>query len=317
MKEESSSAGVLLLGDYDVGTVRRLKERYRLLHLLHEAGLTSDALAFEPAAVVLRSPFRLGDREFAHFHRLRAVIRAGSGVDGIDLAEAERRGVRVYRAPLARRSVAELGFAFMLIQNRRLLQLSQQLSAEGRWLHFCAGHELSQQEILVVGFGNIGRELAMLLHGFGSRILVADPSRAHVKTQHAARCGAVFVPLQDGLAAADHVVLCCSFNPETAGLMCTRTLELMKPGAHLVNLARGGIVDEHAVEEYLNSGRLAGYSTDVFSEEPVAPGHHLLRNRKVMATPHVGAQTFEAKALIGREVERLLDSILSRSHDDA
>jgi D-3-phosphoglycerate dehydrogenase len=228
--------------------------------------------------------------------RLKVIARYGVGVDRVDVAAATRRGIVVTNTPGANsRAVAELTIGLMLALARQICQ-SNQAVRSGRWPRV-AGVGLGGKTVGLVGFGSIGREVAQRIAVFGCRVLVADP---YVSPEAVSGSGAASMALDELLPACDFVSLHAAVTPETAGMVNERFLRKMKPGAFLVNTARGELIDEAALRQSLESGRLAGAALDCFQKEPPGSDHPLLKMPQVIATPHTGAHTDEAASAMGR-----------------
>ena len=222
---------------------------------------------------------------------LRVLSKVGVGLDTIDVAAVERRGIRLaWRPGTNSRSVTELALTLAISALRHVAQASSELRA-GRWAQ-PKGTLLSGKTVGIVGFGHAGRDLAALLQPFECRILVADvlPVEESEIEQ---------VPLDKLLAKADVVSLHVTLDDSTRELLDRRRLELLQPTAVVVNTARGGLVDEHALAELLRTGRLAAAAFDVFALEP--PGDsELLPLPNFLGTPHIGGSTEEAILAMGR-----------------
>ena len=258
-------------------------------------------------AAVIRSPVRLDRAALEAAPALRLVVRAGAGTDAVDLACAESRGVRVVTVPSAARSVAEHAFGLLLGLFRGIPRLDRSLR-EGRWLKSSGGgRELRGKRLGLVGFGRIGRSLGELASAFGMQVAACDRSPEKPEKREAAkRLGVTFMGLDELLRESDAVCVQAPLDGGSRRLLDAAKLGLMKMGAVLVHVGRGGVVDEAALYAALREGRLAGAALDVFESEP--PGESpLLSLDNFIGTPHVGAQTAEAQAAIGDEVVRILD----------
>jgi len=228
--------------------------------------------------------------------RLKVIARYGVGYDRVDLAAATRCGIVVANTPGANSAaVAELTIGLMLALGRRICQADQAVRS-GQWPRI-AGVGLAGKTVGLVGFGSIGRETARRLSAFGCRVLVADP---FVSPEAVSGCGVGLLPLDALLPASDFVCLHAAATPATAGMVNESFLRKMKPGAFLVNTARGELIDEAALGQAIESGHLRGAALDCFRNEPPAADHPLLRLPQVMATPHTGAHTDEAVNAMGR-----------------
>jgi len=166
----------------------------------------------------------------------------------------------------------------------------------GQWPRV-SGVGLTGKTVGLVGFGSIGREVARLLSAFGCRVLVADP---YVSPEVVSGCGAGLMSLDELLAISDFVCLHAAPTPLTTGMVNASFLRKMKPGAFLVNTARGELIDEAALVHAIESGRLRGAALDCFGKEPPGIDHPLLQLPQVMVTPHTGAHTDEALKAMGR-----------------
>lgn len=217
--------------------------------------------------------------------RLRVLARNGVGFDALDIAELTRRGILVTNTPVAiRHSVATTALAFILSLSLRL-PLKSRLPREGRWAERgdFPGVGLPGRTIGIVGFGGIGRELVRLMKPFGLRTLAADPFTTE---ETCSAHGVVRASLDTVMAEADFIVIACLLDASTRHLINAARLALMKPGAFLINVARGPIVDEQALIAALRAGTLAGAALDVVEKEPPEPGNPLFTMENVIVTPH-------------------------------
>jgi phosphoglycerate dehydrogenase-like enzyme len=183
----------------------------------------------------------------------------------------------------------------MLALARRICQANQAVRS-GQWPRI-SGVGLAGKTAGLVGFGSIGREVACRLSAFGCRVLVADP---YVSPEAVSGGGAGLMSLDELLPVSDFVCLHAAATPVTTGMVNESFLRIMKPGAFLVNTARGELIDEAALAQAIESGRLRGAALDCFRKEPPGIDHPLLRLPQVMVTPHAGAHTDEAVNAMGR-----------------
>ncbi|UCD80288.1 MAG: phosphoglycerate dehydrogenase [Desulfobacterales bacterium] len=228
--------------------------------------------------------------------RLKVIARYGVGVDRVDVAAATRRGIVVTNTPGANSAaVAELAVGLMLALCRYICQ-ADQATRRGEWPRY-AGIGLRGKTVGLVGYGAIGREVALRLKAFGCRLLASDP---YVKPDTAAGCPVSLVPLDELLASSDVVSLHTAVTSANAGMVNAGFLHKMKQGALLINTARGELIDEAALRQALAEKHLAGAALDCFCKEPPGPDHPLLRMPQVIVTPHMGAHTDEAVNTMGR-----------------
>jgi len=230
--------------------------------------------------------------------RLRVACRMGAGYDNIDVQALTRRRIPLATTGAANaRTVAEHALYLMLALAKRGPALERAVKG-GAWPRGFGAVELAGRSALVVGYGRIGREVARLAAAFEMRIAVVDP---HVPSDAVMRDGFVrAASLADGLREADFVVLACALGPATRGLIDAAAFARMKPGAFIVNVARGPVIDEAALVRALAEGRIAGAGLDVLEREPPRAGHPLLSRDDVVLTPHTAAYidtAFERTAL--------------------
>lgn len=250
-------------------------------------------LAAADVLINVRSYTSLDDEAFAAAPVLKLVSILGTGTDNVDLVAAKRRGITVTNTPgVGAPSVAELTFGLILAVTRAI-PLSDGRVRQGAWQHV-EGPELEGKTLGVLGLGAIGERVARLGRGFGMRVIAW--SFAH-DTARAERLGVELVERDDVFRRADVLSVHLRNTPEVRGLVGSRELALMQPGAYVVNTARAALVDQDALADALRAGRLAGAGLDVFVEEPLPPERNPFRDLpNVVLTPHVGAVTHEANA---------------------
>lgn len=244
------------------------------------------------AKVVIVGRYGMRADAFEAAPRLRMVAVWQTGYDHVDIAAATRAGVVVSNVPAyAFEAVAEFVFAFALALLRRVHVADAHLRAgEFDWREH-HGHQLMGMTIGVIGTGDIGTRVIQVAHGFGMRVL---STTAHPDADRALRLGLEFVDLATLLAESDMVTLHVPLTPSTERMIGARELAMMKPGAILINTARGRVVDEAALVEALRSGHLAGAGLDVFEEEPLPADSPLRALDNVLLTPHIAFLTEES-----------------------
>ncbi|HMI31163.1 MAG TPA: phosphoglycerate dehydrogenase, partial [Candidatus Limnocylindrales bacterium] len=269
--------------------------------------LAAGPLATEIApydALIIRSATRVTDAVLGAATNLKVVARAGIGLDNIDVESATRRGVMVVNAPQSNIiSAAEQTLALLLAQARNVPQAHADL-IEGRWERSrWEGVELAGKTIGLVGLGRVGSLVAARAAGFGMRVIAFDP---YVSVDRAKEMGVEMMPtLEALLVQSDFMTIHLPRTSETEGLIGTKELRMMKPGARLVNTARGGIVDEEALAKALEDGHLAGAALDVFAVEPTTDSP-LFGMSNVVVAPHLGASTREAQDKAGTTVAEMV-----------
>ena len=262
-------------------------------------------------ALIVRNLTQVNEEVLASAPKLRVVGRLGVGLENIELPACAKRNVKVIPATGANaESVAEyvVGAAVTLIRGFIPATIS---TLKGEWPRprFSSYHEFLGQTIGIVGFGSIGRVVAKKANAFGLRCLAYDPmlSASSVELDG---FSVPLISLSELLGKSDAVTLHLPFLPETKNLFNASTLDQMKPGACLINTARGGIVDEKALAERLRSGRLGGAAIDVFETEPAKDLSYFASIENLILTPHVAGVTHESNErvsqMIADEVNRFL-----------
>nr|WP_245354848.1 phosphoglycerate dehydrogenase [Brachybacterium sacelli] len=274
----------------------------------HVDGTDRDALLSavgQADALLVRSATQVDAEVFAAAKGLKVIARAGVGLDNVDVAAATAAGVMVINAPTSNIvSAAELAVTLILTSLRNVARADASVKA-GRWERKqLSGVELLGKTVGVVGFGRIGQLVAERLAPFDVQLLAYDPYVSHTR---AAELGARVVELDELMAEADVVTVHMPKTPETTGLIGTEQFALAKPSLHIVNAARGGLIDEDALYEALSTGRIAGAGLDVYTSEPPASSEsaaRLLELENITLTPHLGASTAEAQEKAGVAVAK-------------
>jgi D-3-phosphoglycerate dehydrogenase len=258
--------------------------------------------------VIIRSKTRITAEVLARRGRLRAVVRAGVGVDNVDCEAAKRHGVVVLNTPGgSTNAVAELALAMLLALSRDLGAVDRSMK-EGRWeKKGLEGTEVAGKTLGIAGLGRIGLALARKAQGIGMRTIGFDP----ITPEEVARRNGVEKMEPDAVfAASDYLSLHLPLQPDTRHLINAETIARMKKGVRILNCARGGVVDEAALLAALERGHVAGAGLDVFEEEPPVD-LSLVRHPRVIATPHIGAATKEAQASVAREAAEVMRDFLT------
>ena len=250
-------------------------------------------------ALIVRSATKVTAALLDKAPKLRAVGRAGVGVDNIDLEAATKRGVLVMSTPGGNAvSVAEHTFALMLALARQVPRLDKAIH-EGRWeKSSAAGTEVRGKTLGLIGLGRIGSEVAVRADAFDMRVLGYDP---FISEAAARELNVELVPLEQLLAESDFISLHTALSPQTQNLVNAQSIQKMKTGARIINAARGELIDESALAGALKSGKLAGAAVDVFTEEPPR-NSPLVGLPNVIGTPHVAGSTTEAQEEVGTQV---------------
>jgi len=294
----------------------------RCIEMLKEAGLEIDyraGLAGEELkkaiqaadGMIVRSKPIVTAELLENPGKLKAIVRAGVGVDTIDLPSATRKGIIVMNTPGGNTvSTAEQTITLMMALARHTAAADASLHG-GKWERTkFVGTQLAGKTLGVIGLGRIGREVARRAAGLDMKVVGFDPFLA---PDRAAELGIDAASgLTDLLTRVDFLTVHTPLTPETTNLIGAKELAAMKKGARVINCARGGIINEEALVESLKSGHLAGAALDVFVQEPPPGDHPILKLSNVVVTPHLGASTAEAQEAVGLEAAQLLIDYLTK-----
>lgn len=259
-------------------------------------------------ALIVRSETRVTSEVIAAARNLRVVGRAGVGVDNIDLGAATERGIVVVNAPTGNIiSAAEHTLGLMLALARNIPQANYSLK-EGKWERSAfLGVELRGKTLGIIGLGQVGAEVARRARSLEMQVIAYDP---FVPEERARVLNVELVSLEDLLRQSDFISLHTILTPETRNLIGAKEISLMKPTARIINTARGGLIDEEALYQALEEGRIAGAALDVFGREP-ATDNILLKSAKTIVTPHLGASTAEAQERVAVDVAEQIIEVLN------
>ncbi len=288
--EELSPATVEALGpDFDIRSVYGT-DRAALLAALGEAD-----------AVLIRSATKMDAEAIAAGSRLKVIARAGVGLDNVDIKAATQAGVMVVNAPTSNIiSAAELTIGHILSLARHIPAAHGSLAA-GEWKRSkYTGTELFEKTLGIIGLGRIGALITARMQAFGMDVIAYDP---YVTAARAQQLGVRLVSLDELLAQSDFITIHMPKTPETTGMIAAPQLAAMKRTAYIVNVARGGLIDEAALAQALRDGEIAGAGIDVFTSEP--PTDDVLTSApNIVVTPHLGASTDEAQEKAGVSVAK-------------
>jgi len=250
-------------------------------------------------ALVVRSQTKVSAEIIEAGRKLQVIARAGIGIDNVDVDEATRCGIVVVNAPTGNTiSAAEHTIALMLSLARHIPQANAALKS-GLWQRSkFIGTEVRNKTLGIVGLGSVGSEVARRARGLEMRLIAYDP---FVSVEHAHNLKVEIFPLEQLLKEADFITLHLPLTESTKGLIGARELSLVKPEVRIVNCARGGLIDEAALVKAVKEERVAGAAIDVFPKEPTTESL-LFESDSIIVTPHLGASTTEAQAMVSRDV---------------
>ena len=258
-------------------------------------------------ALVVRSETKARAEIIEAGKRLQVIGRAGIGVDNIDLDAATRKGIVVVNAPAGNvSSAAEHTLALLLALARHVPQAHSKLKS-GEWNRKAfMGTELRNKTLGLVGMGRVGEQVIRLVKGLEMKLVAYDP---FVSEDRADLLGVELVSLEELLKRSDFITVHVPLTSSTKGMIGRKELALVKPVVRFINTARGGIIDEEALYEAIEAGRVAGAALDVFSKEP-ATDNILLKSDRVIVTPHLGASTEEAQTTVAVDVAEQILAVL-------
>lgn len=241
--------------------------------------------------------------------QLRVIARAGVGVDNIDVAAATQAGIIVVNAPTGNVvAAAEHTVAMLLALARNIPQADAHVRS-GQWKrNKFIGVEVRNKVLGSVGLGRVAQEVARRAQGLGMTVIAYDP---YVTTEYAAQRGVRLVDLDTVLAESDFMTVHVPLTPQTTNLIDRARLQQMKPTARILNVARGGVINEQALCEALDAGEIAGAALDVFADEPLPADSPLCKNDKVILTPHLGGSTHEAQEQVAEDVALQVIDVLN------
>ncbi len=269
----------------------KIFEQEQGFELTVKKGMSEEELLREVAeydALIVRSATRVNKKVLEAGKKLKAIGRAGTGVDNIDVEEATKKGIAVMNTPSGNTlSVAELTIAMILAMNRNVSAADSSM-----------GNEIFGKTLGIVGLGRIGSEVAKRASAFGMNVIAFDPFAAEEKAKEV---GVQLREMDAVLQQSDIITLHVPLNEQTKHLIEEKAFAKMKKGVQIVNIARGGIVKEQALQKAIEEGIVAGAAIDVWETEP-NENSALAKMPQVLATPHLGAATSEATVRAGKEI---------------
>jgi D-3-phosphoglycerate dehydrogenase len=276
---------VLLLEPLADEALELLKEQVEVLVAYKDLSLEEILKSNSIHAVITRGKQPIDARILDACPDLQVAARCGVGLDNVDVINATAHKVMVVNAPGSNAAtIAEHTLTLMLMLMRNMYQSAARVKAgEWNWRNQYEGDELAGKTLGIIGMGNIGKRVARLAEAFGMKIVYWSRTEAEVPY--------TFLTLDELLQQSDVVSLHVPLSQDTKHLISEQRLNLMKPGALLINTARGALIDEKAIVKALNQGKLAGFGADVLTEEPPSPDNALYNHPKTIVTPHTGSLT--------------------------
>jgi D-3-phosphoglycerate dehydrogenase len=298
---------ILIASKIDPTSIEKLEENHEVICAFGADQEVLKSLIKDRDILVFRSGVKISAEVMAAAPDLKLLLRAGSGVDNLDMEYVNQRGLRLVRIPgPGAKAVAEMTFALMLALARNLLE-ADRLTRQGHWAkNELYGHLLTGKVLGVLGAGNIGSVVGHLGAAWGMKVLACVEHPSSDRAEQFERAGIELTSCEELLSRADFVSVHVPLKDSNRNLINDEMLAYMKPGAFLVNIARGGIVDEDALYRALIEGRLSGAALDVHKAEGEGKVSPLAELKNVILTPHIGANTVDSQREIG---EIIVDSV--------
>ena len=261
-------------------------------------------------ALIIRSATKITKEVIERAKNLKVIGRAGTGLDNVDLASANKKGIVVMNVPGGNAlSAAEHTLALIFALARKIPQAVQSLKS-GKWeKKKFIGVELNNKVLGIIGLGRIGSIVADRAIGMKMKVIAYDP---YVSPEVAEKKGVELVTLEELYKKADFITIHTPLTKETYHLIDEKAFSLMKNGIYIINCARGGIIDEEALYKAMISGKVLGAALDVFEKEPIDPNHPLLSLENFIGTPHLGASTIEAQKIVAIEIAKQIVDYLKK-----
>ena len=303
---------ILIASPIDEDAIERLRSQHEVIYAYGEEEAVLQRMVCDCEVLIFRSGVDITAGVMSCSPDLKLLIRAGSGIDNIDVPYARQRGLELVRVPgPGAQAVAEMSFAFMLALSRNLLE-ADRLTRQGHWAKYqLAGYLLTGKVLGIVGAGNIGSTVGRVGEALGMEVIgcVEHPSAERAASLR--ERGIRLASFDEVVSSADYLSLHVPLKDSTRNLIDAQVLFRMKPGSYLINLARGGVVNEEALYEALTTeGRLRGAAVDVHAAEGEGKISPFAGLSNVILTPHIGAMAVDSQREIGRRVNALVDAFM-------
>lgn len=294
---------ILIASKIHPASIETLKENHEVVCAFGADQDVLKSLIPNSDILIFRSGVQITADVMAAAPGLKLLIRAGSGVDNLDMEYVTQRGLKLIRVPgPGAKAVAEMTFAMMLALARNLLE-ADRLTRQGHWAKSeMTGYQLTGKVLGVLGAGNIGSLVGMMGAAWGMRVLACVEHPSPERARQFEELGIEMATCEQALAEADFISVHIPLKPSTRNFIDEASLARTKRGAYLVNIARGGVVDEAALYSLLSSGHLGGVALDVHQAEGEGKVSPLAEFKNVILTPHIGASTFDSQKEIGEIV---------------
>ena len=303
---------ILIASKIYSAAIEKLRENHEVISAFGADTQTLKSLIPGCDILIFRSGVEINAEVMSASSALKLLLRAGSGVDNLDLDYINQQGLRLVRIPgPGAKAVAEMTFAMMLALSRSLLE-ADRLTRQGHWAkNELTGYLLTGKTLGVIGAGNIGSLVGRMGVAWGMRVLACVEHSSLDRAHEFEAMGMELTTVDRVLTKSDFVSVHVPLKPSTRNFIDKEALSKMKPGAYLVNIARGGVVDEAALCEALSEGRLGGAGIDVHQKEGEGKVSPLAQFKNVILTPHIGASTVDSQREIGEIILETVDSLMT------
>jgi D-3-phosphoglycerate dehydrogenase len=299
---------ILIASSIDDDAIETLRQRHDVICAFDASQEQLETLVVDREVLIFRSGVQINRAVMSRAPQLKLLVRAGSGLDNIDMDYVREQRLQLVRVPgPGAQAVAEMTFALMLSLARKILPADRQWR-QGHWVkRQMKGHSVSGKVLGVVGAGNIGSRVGQMGAAWGMKALGCVEMPTEQKARELADAGVKLVEFEQVLQEADFITLHVPLKETTRNLIDAQALSLVKPTAFLINLARGGVVDEAALYDALVENRLRGAALDVHAREGEGNISPFAELDNVILTPHIGASSYDAQREIGEIVIRTVN----------
>jgi len=304
---------ILVADPFPGPIIEKLKSHGEVVYLPTISHLSLKKMIYDKDILIIRSRTNVSSDLLRHAEHLKAVITATHGIDHVDVTELKKKGIKIYNIAEQTNAVAEMVFALLLAMFRNLFFAILSMK-QGKWKKGeIMGTELSGKSIGIIGYGRIGRRVAEIASkGFKMRVLAHDVYLTREAKQHALENGVQLIGFRELLENSDIISVHLPLTEKTRNLIDRTEFALMKNGVYLLNLSRGDIINEEALFEALEKGKVTKAALDVFAEEPPT-NKKLIIHKNLIATPHIAGQTVESRINTGQKIIEIVAKIVNET----
>jgi len=306
---------ILIASPIDTDAILELRKKHNVIIYYDAAEEDLKSLIQDRDLLIFRSGVNISADVLSSAPELKLLIRAGSGLDNVDLEYVKQRGLDLVRIPSpSAQAVAEMSFAFMLALSRRLFEADLSMR-KGRWAKYeLPGTLLAEKVLGIVGLGNTGTRVAEFGVAVGMEVIGCVENPSPERAAEFAKKGIRLTDLDEVVSISDYVSIHVPLKDTTYHLIDASVIARMKPGAVLLNLGRGGVIDEHALHNALDGGGpLGGAALDVHEVEKEDNFSPLVNCTNVILTPHIGATVVDTQRQIGRRLLAVVDAYTGKN----